>query len=190
MQWRHRHQPAMLPPQSPITTTHCMTAILDKHAPVKEQTVTIRPNTAWYTDDLRRAKQERKALERKRRKSSLEVDRQMYYAKRLQVNTMLWAAKHDHYSKMVEDNKHNSKALFKVIDKLLHRDQQSLYPRVTLPSSSPQTSVGSSPPALRQDASRGGGELQIHSQRLMTQDMLSAVPRTSGQQPRRMSISC
>ena len=41
------------------------TAILDKHAPVNEQTVTTGPNTPWYTDDLRRAKRERKALERR-----------------------------------------------------------------------------------------------------------------------------
>ena len=74
-----------LPPASDAASTvayynDSLTAILDKHAPVKEQTVTIRPNTAWYTDDLRRAKQERKALERRWRKSGLEVDRQMYCA--------------------------------------------------------------------------------------------------------------
>ena len=57
----------------------------------------------------------------------------MYCAKRLQVNTMLRAAKHDHYSKMVEDNNHNSKALFKVIDKLLHRDRQSPLPACDSP---------------------------------------------------------
>ena len=126
------------PPASDAASTvayynDSLTAILDKHTPVKEQTVTTRPNTAWYTDDLRRAKQERKALERRWRKSGLEVDRQMYCAKRLQVNTMLRAAKHDHYSKMVEDNNHNSKALFKVIDKLLHRDRQSPLPACDSP---------------------------------------------------------
>ena len=40
-----------------------LTAILDKHAPVKEETVATRPNTAWYTNDLRLAKQKRRALE-------------------------------------------------------------------------------------------------------------------------------
>ena len=34
---------------------------------------------------------------------------------------------------MVEDNNHNSKALFKVVDKLLHRDQQSPLPACDFP---------------------------------------------------------
>ena len=53
------------PPASDAASTvayynDSLTAILDKHAPVKEQTVTTRPNTAWYTDDLHRAEQERR----------------------------------------------------------------------------------------------------------------------------------
>ncbi len=105
-----------------------LSSLLNKHVPMKKQTVTIRPNTAWYSDDLRLAKKERKALERRWRKSKLEVDRQIYCAKRQQVNAMLRAAKHAYYSKMVEDNSYNSKSLFNVIDRLLHRDRQSPLP--------------------------------------------------------------
>lgn len=105
-----------------------LSTILDKYAPVKERTVTIRPDTAWYTDDIRDLKRERKALERRWRKTGLEVHRQAYCAKRQQVNAMLQAAKEDHYSRMVSDNSQNSKALFKVIDKLMHRDRQTPLP--------------------------------------------------------------
>ncbi len=105
-----------------------LTTILDKHAPVKEQTVTIRPDTAWYTEHIHNLKQERRKLERQWRKSGLEVHRQAYCAKRQQVNAMLQAAKKEYYSGMVSKNSQDSKALFKVIDKLLHRDRQSPLP--------------------------------------------------------------
>ena len=104
------------PPASDAVSTvayynDSLTAVLDKHAPVKEQTVITRPNTAWYTDDLRLAKQERKALELRWRKSGLEVDHQMYCAKKLQFSTMLRAVKHDHYSKVEEEQQPQLKRL-------------------------------------------------------------------------------
>ena len=98
----------------------------------------------------------------------------MYCAKRLQVNTMLRAATHDHYSKMVEDNNHNSEALFKVSTSCFIGISSHFYQRVALPSSLPQTSMSSCPLGLRQSTPRWG-KLQIHSQRLMTQDLLGAA---------------
>jgi hypothetical protein len=60
--------------------------------------------------------------------NGLEIDRQIYCAKRLHVNSLIHAAKSDYYSSMVQENSQNSKALFKVIDKLLHRNRQSPLP--------------------------------------------------------------
>ena len=36
--------------------------LLDKHAPLKTRTITIRPSAPWYTEDIREEKQKRKAL--------------------------------------------------------------------------------------------------------------------------------
>ncbi|KAK3756066.1 hypothetical protein RRG08_015375 [Elysia crispata] len=53
-------------------------AELDLLAPVKTKNVPIRPNSHWYTDELRTLKQERRCAERKWRKSRLEIHRQIY----------------------------------------------------------------------------------------------------------------
>ena len=101
-----------------------LTGILDRHAPLSHRTVTVRPNTAWYTQSVHRLKQERRVLERIWRKSGLEVHRQAYCAKRLEIKSAISAAKRDHYSTAIENSKENSKDLFRIVDRLLHRDQQ------------------------------------------------------------------
>ena len=69
--------------------TNTFTELLDKHAPSMEKMITIRPNTEWYSDEIREEKQRRRQLERQWQKSGLEVHRQMYCKQRLHVNTSL-----------------------------------------------------------------------------------------------------
>ena len=47
-----------------------LSAIIDKHAPVQSKTIIMRPNTKWYTEELRTAKQDRRKAERKMRNLS------------------------------------------------------------------------------------------------------------------------
>ena len=101
-----------------------VTGILDRHAPLSHRTVTVRPSTAWYTQSVHRLKQERRVLERVWRKSGLEVHREAYCAKRLEIKSAISAAKRDHYSTAIVNSKQNSKDLFRIVDRLLHRDQQ------------------------------------------------------------------
>lgn len=54
--------------------------LLDKHAPVKNKTITVRPYTEWYTPDIRAAKIERRRPERKWRKSKLTIDYDLFAA--------------------------------------------------------------------------------------------------------------
>jgi hypothetical protein len=55
-----------------------LSAIVDKHAPVQSKTIILRPDTKWYTEELRSAKQDRRKGERKMQKSKLTVDIQIY----------------------------------------------------------------------------------------------------------------
>ncbi|GFS18081.1 hypothetical protein ElyMa_003255400 [Elysia marginata] len=48
--------------------------VLEAHAPQKVKSIVIRPNCKWYTDVLRKAKQERRKAERRWKKSRLEID--------------------------------------------------------------------------------------------------------------------
>jgi hypothetical protein len=50
--------------------------MLNNVAPLKPKTIHIRPNTAWYTSELCKAKVIRRRLERKWLKSHLESDYQ------------------------------------------------------------------------------------------------------------------
>ncbi|XP_061194315.1 uncharacterized protein LOC133202489 [Saccostrea echinata] len=56
---------------------HKLRAVLNKHAPEETRTITLRPNTPWYTEDLRTAKREKRRAEKQMRKTNLTVHRQI-----------------------------------------------------------------------------------------------------------------
>ncbi|PVD19602.1 hypothetical protein C0Q70_20092 [Pomacea canaliculata] len=70
-----------------------LTALLDKFAPVKKRCITERPDTAWFTPEVRRAKKVRRQAERRWRKSRLEVDRQIYRHTRSQCSAIIVKAR-------------------------------------------------------------------------------------------------
>ena len=51
-----------------------MTTILDKHAPELKKQLTARPNTKWYNQNIRKAKVIRRRLERKKNKTTIQLD--------------------------------------------------------------------------------------------------------------------
>ena len=55
-----------------------LTGLLDKHAPVKKRVLNLRPNAAWYSDDIKQEKAKRRKLERRWRATGLTIDRQIY----------------------------------------------------------------------------------------------------------------
>ena len=73
--------------------------IIDKHAPVQTKLVILRPNTEWYSDELRASKIERRRAERKMRKSKLQVDKQIYRECCITTNRLLEKCKTEYYSR-------------------------------------------------------------------------------------------
>ena len=67
--------------------------ILDNHAPLKRRSITIRPSNPWYTPEIDTAKKLRKQLERRWRKTNLEIDRQLFKSQRMVVVNMINDAK-------------------------------------------------------------------------------------------------
>jgi DNA-directed RNA polymerase subunit F len=106
--------------------------LLDKHAPLVDKKIVIRPDNQWYTEETRTGKIKRRACERKWRKSKLEVDRLEYKQQCIKVNTMLTEAKTKYYSEMVT-NSTGQKELFKIVDKLMHRKTVSPLPKHETP---------------------------------------------------------
>ena len=55
-----------------------LSALFNKHAPLKARTFTIRPQAEWYTADIRQAKQLRRGAERLWRKTRLTIHRDIF----------------------------------------------------------------------------------------------------------------
>ena len=76
------------------------------------KTVTLRPNSPWYTDKLRREKHNRRRAERTWLRTGLVIHRQVYRAQCVVVNRMLLAAKRDFYTDKIASCGSNQKQLF------------------------------------------------------------------------------
>ena len=103
--------------------------MVDKHAPVQSKFVTLRPNTEWFSDELRASKIQRRRAERKMRKSNLEVDRQIYREHCAFTNKLLQKSKADYYSNKIFEIGNDHKKLFKLANNLMGNTDP-----VTLPS--------------------------------------------------------
>ena len=75
----------------------CLHNILDNHAPLKSHTITIGPCNPWYSPEIDEAKKLRKQLERKWRKTKLDVDREIFTTQRQLVYSMIYEAKTAYY---------------------------------------------------------------------------------------------
>ena len=93
-------------------------SLLDKHAPVKQQVVTVRPSAPWYTAQVTAEKQKRRQLERKWRASRLPADREQYVHQYNVVINLIKSRKSEHYSSVIKENSGNQKVLFKTVQKL------------------------------------------------------------------------
>ncbi|XP_068749335.1 uncharacterized protein [Montipora capricornis] len=102
--------------------------LLDKHAPLKTRTITIRLSAPWYTEDIREEKQKRRALERRWRRTGLTVDRECFVEQCHVVNESILQAKRAYYSRIIDENQYDPKRLFSIFDKLLHRNSDLKLP--------------------------------------------------------------
>ena len=103
---------------------------MDILAPVKSRTIVLRPNAPWYNEDIGNEKRKLPRLVPSRwRSSRLESDRSLSYTEQCSVvNTMLYKAKELYDSSVIQDNAHDTRLLFRSIDKLLQRQTEKHYP--------------------------------------------------------------
>src|SRR3977135_3683739 len=86
--------------------------------PVITRTVTCHPPAPWYTQEIALARQKRRQLERRWRKTKLTVDREIFVAQKLLVNSMLASAKAKYYADLVKNQSHNPRQLWETINSL------------------------------------------------------------------------
>jgi exonuclease III len=105
-----------------------MSTIIEKHAPLQMKTITFRPNTPWYTDELRKEKQKKRKSERRWRKTKLTVDYDVYKEHCKETNKLLLAAKREHYSNKISECGSQQKPLFKIVKKLMGSKEGDVLP--------------------------------------------------------------
>ena len=77
--------------------------LINTHAPLCEKEMRLRPNSAWYSDAIRKAKREKRRRERAWRKCKLEVHRQCFHEQCQLVNAMLLDAKTNFYTNKIQE---------------------------------------------------------------------------------------
>ena len=90
--------------------------LLDKHAPEKERSVTLRHNAQWFSDTLSDEKRKKRRCERKWLKSRLEIDKQIYNEQCKRYRRMLEQAKCDYHKTQIAGC--NDRQLFQLVDRL------------------------------------------------------------------------
>lgn len=114
--------------------------LIDKHAPVKERSVVLRPSSPWYCDELRKAKRMKRRSERKWLKSGLEIDKQIYCDQSKAYHRMIEQVKCNYHRNEIA--KCDEKQLLKLVD------------RISNPASTPKLPDHDSKKSLANDFSR------------------------------------
>ncbi|XP_071482972.1 uncharacterized protein [Diadema antillarum] len=100
--------------------------ILDEHAQIEEKDVIMRPHAPWYTQSLRRAKQERRKKERRARKTKLTLNKEIYKDSCKSYNKELLQAKSNYFLEKV--GVADSRALFRLASSLSAPTSQTVLP--------------------------------------------------------------
>jgi exonuclease III len=102
--------------------------LVDIHAPTITKTIVLRNNTPYYTRELRDAKISKRKCERAWRHSKSGTDLAKYRSASAAANRLLRYTKAQYFSKIIADHSSDAKALFKVTNKLLGKDNISPLP--------------------------------------------------------------
>ena len=104
-----------------------LSSILDKHAPILQREVIIRPPAPWYNQEVALEKNKRRRLERKWRTSKLLYDRQQYVYQCSVVNKLINNLKTAYYREVIKEHSGDQKVLFTTVNKLLQKESVKRY---------------------------------------------------------------
>jgi len=105
--------------------------VLDDHAPVVNKTVTLRPDTSWYSEDHLALKRAKRSAERRMVKTNLMVDAVIFKDISDQGNAAINQCKAKYYSSKIPDCKGDSRALFAITKKLMGKEKEVILPAHT-----------------------------------------------------------
>ena len=102
-------------------------SILDKHAPLRTRIITLRPNAPWYSDEIRNRNQPAASLKGAGNAPNLNQTIDLTLINALLFRTPFFKSKMDYYSNLISEAGNDSKARFRLIDRLLHKKAERSY---------------------------------------------------------------
>ena len=100
-----------------------LTRVVDELAPEKTKVYRDKPRAPWFTDQIRDARTELRRTEQNWRNHPLEINRQIFVAKRLEYSQLLDDARADYHRSKIENS--DQTKLFLVIDELIGEKKSS-----------------------------------------------------------------
>ena len=102
--------------------------LIDKHAPLRERVVTVRPKVPRYNSEIDTAKRLRRKLEHKWLKTKSQIHHDNFRQQCAVVNDLILKSKETFYNGKIEDCDGDQNLVFKVIDKILHNNDEPQLP--------------------------------------------------------------
>ena len=106
---------------------HDLGDVLDKHAPLISRLIK-KDSADWMSDDYRRAKSLRHQFERTWRRAKNPLNRSRLRRQLAQCNALVNKDKSHYYSKLISDNSHDSRKLWRELHKTLNRVSDATLP--------------------------------------------------------------
>ncbi len=98
---------------------------LDTVAPLRLRKIKEKSPTPWYNEHTRTLKRAARKMERRWRKTKLEVFRTAWRESNLSYRKALKTARSNYFSSLLEENKHNPRYLFNAVAKLKKKKKKA-----------------------------------------------------------------
>ena len=107
---------------------HMLHKLIDIHAPARNKTILLRPRSPWFTHELSMEKREKRRLERRYRNPGKTEDELRFKEQSARYCQLLSITRETFYNSKIVENAGDQKALFSVVNKLLHRTGETQLP--------------------------------------------------------------
>ncbi len=105
-----------------------LNSLLEKHAPLKHKSITLRPKADWYNSVIDDAKRQKRRLEHKWLKSGSRDDEASYRDQCNKLTSLINDTKASFYNNKVTEAGQDQKKLFGLINKLFHKSSDKKLP--------------------------------------------------------------
>ena len=109
--------------------------VVDKHAPSKNSKITVTsPRAEWFTPELQVEKKKKRKLERNYRRTGTSEDARLFKEHSDHYSKLLISTRQTFYNEKIQTCAGDQKALYSVLNKLLHRVTETQLPVHDCPS--------------------------------------------------------